>query len=1180
MGNSTTLKRFFPLIGWLLLGLGFFAAARVHFLLFHTLIELSCVASTWALFSLVWSSRNFSEAPYFLAMATAAVFWGALDVIHALIYQGAAIFPYGDKNSAAQIWIAARLIQSISLFLAPHLMKHKFNPRYLLIGYAGATALLSGMVVMQWFPVCYVEGLGPTPFKRAAEFGAMLVLVGAMVGLWRQQRRFELQGALFLLVASEFCFAVYVDDYDAFSIAGHLLRFGSVYFFYYVFVKMSLRQPYAMLFRELKIANEQLRESEARYRLLADHVVDVIWTMDLAGHFTYMSPSIERLRGYTAEAAMAISLEQGLTPSSLIAAMEAFTRLRAAIVQGELYTTLERLELEQYCRDGSTIWTESYVKAMYTENGDFISILGVTRNIAQRKQAELALRASEERLRLILEVAPIPLVISNPTTGQILDVNQAACELVGYDRETLLGKPVVDFYADSAKERPQLLAELREYGRVSQRELQLRRADGVALDASVSAETFTHAGLAATIIAIHDITERKRAAAALARRDMILEAVSFAAAQFLLPGDWESNVQQVLARLGETMAVSHVYVFENHMVDEMTQSHLLYQWNMPGIAETVEPLIISWDASRPAPDAETMAHGKLLLAQGKALSRLVRAMPLPERAVLEGVAVRSILLVPIFVKQAWWGMIGFYDCVQERVWSALEMETLQTAASILGAAIQRQQVEKALRESEERFRALAENFPDTIIRFDRDLRHLYINSVITQQLGLLPSELIGKTQSEMGFPEPLVQMWQQALRQVFATGESQRMEYELPGQLWFDWVLFPEFAPDGTVSSVISSARDISVRKRAEAELRRREMNLAAVVSIQQQLLWLDVATEDYAEILALLGMLVGVSRAYIFENHCDAAGDLCASLMAEWYEEGREPQIANLRLRNVVYAQVLPRWAEVLGQGGSLTGPVEEFPEDEQHILRHYGIVSILVLPLNVANQFAGFIGFADCVAPRRWVAADVALLQSVAAAISLAKETQQAKAALRAYAQELESSNAELDAFAHMVAHDLKNPLTALIGFAGVLEKRADVWAPERVRESARSILMTAHKMTSIVEELLLLAGVRRMEDVPRHLLDMAGMIQSVRVRLALLIEEYQPEICAPESWPLTLGYGPWVEEVWANYISNAIQYGGTPPRVELGIFSALFPRHCARHPSARGIGMGHGRRQKDEG
>jgi signal transduction histidine kinase len=91
-------------------------------------------------------------------------------------------------------------------------------------------------------------------------------------------------------------------------------------------------------------------------------------------------------------------------------------------------------------------------------------------------------------------------------------------------------------------------------------------------------------------------------------------------------------------------------------------------------------------------------------------------------------------------------------------------------------------------------------------------------------------------------------------------------------------------------------------------------------------------------------------------------------------------------------------------------------------------------------------------------------------------------------------------------------------------------------------------AKQMANIIDELLLLANMRRSE-VQNGPLDMAQIIENVRQRLAYMIEENQAEITLPDTWPQAVGYGPWVEEVWANYISNAIKYGGLPPQIELG-------------------------------
>jgi diguanylate cyclase (GGDEF)-like protein/PAS domain S-box-containing protein len=134
-------------------------------------------------------------------------------------------------------------------------------------------------------------------------------------------------------------------------------------------------------------AEHALRISEERHRLLADHASDVIWTMDSDGHFTYVSPSVEKLRGYSPAEVMQQSLAQALSPASLPLGKAMLERAFAAAHAGEAFPEF-RGELEQPCKDGSTVWTEVSIAGMRNAAGEFVGILGVSRDISGRKQAE------------------------------------------------------------------------------------------------------------------------------------------------------------------------------------------------------------------------------------------------------------------------------------------------------------------------------------------------------------------------------------------------------------------------------------------------------------------------------------------------------------------------------------------------------------------------------------------------------------------------------------------------------------------------------------------------------------------------------------------------------------------------------------------------------------------------
>ncbi len=162
---------------------------------------------------------------------------------------------------------------------------------------------------------------------------------------------------------------------------------------------------------------------------------------------------------------------------------------------------------------------------------------------------------------------------------------------------------------------------------------------------------------------------------------------------------------------------------------------------------------------------------------------------------------------------------------------------------------------------------------------------------------------------------------------------------------------------------------------------------------------------------------------------------------------------------------------------------------------------------------------------------------------------ERKQAEAALRRHMAELEASNEQLDAFAHTVAHDLKGPLSTMIGYTEVLLSYLDTLPPEDVKEQLEMLREGGYSMARIVDALLLLARTRQQTELVVEPLDMAFVVNDALERVAPLVVGQDVTLTAPPSWPQALGYAPWVVEVWVNYLSNAIKYGGKPPCVTLG-------------------------------
>jgi PAS domain S-box-containing protein len=148
-----------------------------------------------------------------------------------------------------------------------------------------------------------------------------------------------------------------------------------------------------------------------------------------------------------------------------------------------------------------------------------------------------------------------------------------------------------------------------------------------------------------------------------------------------------------------------------------------------------------------------------------------------------------------------------------------------------------------------------------------------------------------------------------------------------------------------------------------------------------------------------------------------------------------------------------------------------------------------------------------------------------------------------------ELQARNEELDAFTYTVAHDLKNPVASMLGFASLVQRYYARMDDDTVLEYVDLIIESAYIIKDIINGLLLLAGAGQMTKVEMTELDMPTIVENAQKRLSEMIDKSNARITIPESWPAAAGHDLWVEEIWTNYLSNALKYGGTPPIVSLG-------------------------------
>jgi len=263
-----------------------------------------------------------------------------------------------------------------------------------------------------------------------------------------------------------------------------------------------------------KRAEEALRASEAHYRLLADNLADVLWTFDLQTmRCTYVSPSVRRLRGYTAEEAIAQSLEQMLTPESVALVKSLLTGRIGAFLAGDPAATTQVHELNLMCQSGATICAETVTTFLRNKEGG-LSVVGVSRDITERVRGQKMLQESEARLRAFTEAAFDGIVVSE--AGTFVDVNQRMAQLLGYEISELVGRKVADIVAPEDRS---LVQHNQASGLEHLHEATLVRKDGSVITVEARARHCIYSDRPMRMTAVHDITSRRHSEAQVSSAD-------------------------------------------------------------------------------------------------------------------------------------------------------------------------------------------------------------------------------------------------------------------------------------------------------------------------------------------------------------------------------------------------------------------------------------------------------------------------------------------------------------------------------------------------------------------------------------------------------------------------------------------------------------------------------------
>lgn len=490
---------------------------NVHYLLFHTMAELLSIVVSFSIFALAWISSRYLSNGYLVVLGGAYGAIGLVDVFHTLTFQGMNLFAAVSTNYPTQFWLTARFLEALALLCAPFAI-HKKPAFEAVSGIFLVIALVaSGAVMMHWFPVTFIDGVGLTAFKIYSEYLIIGMLGLALWLLVRAKAHFESR-IFFLLVTSlvlagitEFCFTRYVRFYDFANELGHYFRYLSVALAFMAIVLSGVRQPFDLIFRELEQKNRELDQLNTRLHTSEDQLNQAqavakvgSWYLDIkTGHLTW---SAETYRMFGVPLGTPQSFESFADFVYPDDAAAVFAAWALALQGGTPYDIEHRIVVA-----GQLIWVRERAELQFAPDGSAVAGLGTVQDITAAKQAQAELRDSQTRMAAVFQASPIGIVISRLSDGYILEVNDACLRMYNYTREAALGHTVAELSTYvHPQQRVQLLQRLHDAGAVEGFLVDYRRHDGSVGVLEMSARVIELQSQPCLLALLFDVTERQQ----------------------------------------------------------------------------------------------------------------------------------------------------------------------------------------------------------------------------------------------------------------------------------------------------------------------------------------------------------------------------------------------------------------------------------------------------------------------------------------------------------------------------------------------------------------------------------------------------------------------------------------------------------------------------------------------
>lgn len=810
--------------------------SQKNFLLFHTFAEFFSIFVALGVFFIAWSARRFLDNPYFKILAAGFLCFSLLDLVHSLAYKGMGLFPQHEGgNLPAQLWIAGRYIQALSFIAAWAFVNRRLRMTWLVNGSLVIFSLvLMSIFVWDIFPQCYDDQAGElTSFKIISEYIIIGLFAVALILLVRQGQKYFsrqtiqlLAASIVLTMAAEFVFTLYRHVWGDWIVVGHLFKIGAFYLIYKAIIEIALRDPYKLLFSNLRKSQNALRDSERRYRNVVEDTPAMISRILPDGTLTYANQVLCKATQLKQHQLIGRNFLEFL-PADI---REETIKLIHSLTRENPVLTHEQKTI---LPDGTLRWHIWTNRALFDSRGETVEYQAIGQDITEFKLADEKLKESEARYRAIVQ-DQTELICRNLPDGTLTFVNDAYCRYFDKDQDELIGKSFMPLIPQMDQVGvKQFISSLGPDNPVATCEHRVILADGeVRWNRWTNRLIFDNAGQVIETQGVGlDITEAKHAEQELQKAHAELENRVKKRTEDLASAVDELQ-QEVKERVRAENALRESELRYRRLVEQMPAAVFTANAEDRGITY-ISPQI---EAITGYSVDDHLANPHLWLSIIHPDDRKIFDRPLSSGPKTREPIVDEFRMIRKDGETIWvrCSTVSIRNSAGERI----------AYQGILVDITEAREAAEALWESEDRFASFMQHLPGAAYIKDDQGRYLYVNEYVDRVLGLKPEDVLGKTVSDLSPPE-IAEKIQANDQHVFATGQPYEVvEYtEITGQpAYHQAYKFPIFRTD---RSPLLGGISIDITERRKAEQKARELT----AQIEQQARLMDTivnATEDH----------------------------------------------------------------------------------------------------------------------------------------------------------------------------------------------------------------------------------------------------------------------------------------------------------------------------------------------